>query len=65
MDRVKMVQHILDCIEKMKKKHPNNVDVKETIECPICQKQLTMVSNSYNGHIWGKCETKNCLSWMM
>ena len=35
---------------------------KET--CPCCGKGLSMSISSYNGHVWGKCETGGCVSWM-
>lgn len=33
------------------------------IECPKCGGKLHYTRAS-NGHVWGKCETENCLSWM-
>jgi transposase-like protein len=33
------------------------------IECPACKSELSY-SVAKNGHIWGKCKTKNCLSWL-
>ncbi len=35
-----------------------------TIECPICKGKLHYTVASLNGHVHGKCETENCLSWM-
>ena len=35
------------------------------IICPECGKNLHYSVSSYNGHIWGKCETDKCLAWMM
>lgn len=35
-----------------------------TIECPKCNGQLNYTRASSNGHVWGKCKTDNCLSWM-
>ena len=35
------------------------------IECPKCKGKLGFTVSGYNGHIWGKCEKENCLSWMM
>ena len=37
---------------------------KETVECPVCKGFLTMSISSYNWHVWGHCQTKDCLSWM-
>lgn len=35
------------------------------INCPICKGQLGYSVASVNGHIWGKCKTDGCVSWMM
>jgi hypothetical protein len=35
------------------------------IECPKCKSNLHFSVAKSNGHIWGKCETEKCLSWMM
>jgi len=36
-----------------------------SIECPKCQKRLGFSVAKTNGHVWGRCETKGCLAWMM
>lgn len=36
----------------------------EIIECPICKGRLHLSQSSYNGHVHGCCETKDCVSWM-
>lgn len=36
----------------------------ETIECPVCKGRLHLSQSSYNGHVHGHCETKDCLNWM-
>lgn len=33
-------------------------------ECPVCKGKLHFSVASINGHLWGRCETKNCVSWM-
>lgn len=33
-------------------------------ECPVCKGRLHMSHAAYNGHVHGRCETENCLSWM-
>jgi hypothetical protein len=45
------------------KKKPKKPIV-DTIKCPKCNGILHFSKSSYNGHIWGKCETEDCLSWM-
>ena len=34
------------------------------MECPKCGDKLHFSVASLNGHVWGKCTTKGCLSWM-
>jgi len=36
----------------------------EVIECPVCKGKLHLSQSSYNWHVHGHCETKDCLSWM-
>ena len=47
---------------RIKPKPPQ--DRREVVECPICKGKLHLFQSSYNGHVHGKCETKDCLSWM-
>lgn len=42
----------------------NRVAKQEVIECPECKGRLHLTQAAYNGHVWGKCETENCVSWM-
>lgn len=50
-------------IQKVKKEH-RGTDWKGIVVCPVCGGQLHMSHDAYNGHVWGHCETKDCLSWM-
>lgn len=34
------------------------------VPCPVCAGSLQWTRAESNGHIWGKCETDGCLSWM-
>jgi hypothetical protein len=34
------------------------------IECPKCKDELHFSVAKSNGHIWAKCKTPNCLSWI-
>jgi hypothetical protein len=36
----------------------------EIITCPVCQGRLHLSQSAYNGHVFGKCETPGCVSWM-
>lgn len=39
-------------------------DRNEVVECPICKGRLHLSQSAYNGHVHGKCETQDCVSWM-
>lgn len=39
-------------------------DRSEVVECPICKGRLHLSQSAYNGHVHGKCETADCVSWM-
>lgn len=36
---------------------------KGTKPCPVCGGTLHLTHSAYNGHVWGKCETENCVAW--
>ena len=40
------------------------VGKQEVIECPACHGRLHLSQAAYNGHVHGKCETEDCVSWM-
>lgn len=48
---------------KVKKEHEGK-DWKGVEPCPVCGGNLHLSHAAYNGHVWGKCETKDCLAWM-
>ncbi len=50
-------------LEKIQNKIKETGKRQGFIICPICNKRLFFDKHT-NGHIWGKCETINCLSWM-
>lgn len=35
-----------------------------TITCPACGGKLHLSHAAYNGHMHGRCETPDCVSWM-
>ena len=39
-------------------------DRNEVVECPVCKGKLHLSQAAYNGRVWGKCETPECVSWM-
>lgn len=43
----------------------NRVAKQEVIDCPTgCGGKLHLSQAAYNGHVWGKCTTEDCVSWM-
>lgn len=36
----------------------------EVVDCPACGGRLHLSISSYNGHVHGRCETADCVSWM-
>ena len=60
------INRIMMCmplIERIKKEHKGE-SWRGTEECPVCQGVLHLTHASCNGHVWGKCETKGCASWI-
>lgn len=45
----------------VKRKSP---DVQGVMDCPKCGAKLGYSRSAYNGHVWGRCSTAGCLSWM-
>lgn len=39
-------------------------DRRGTVECPVCKGKLHLSQSADNGHVHGKCETADCVSWM-
>ena len=67
---------MFEAISIINKKHKNepqhefpipgqNKGATGVIECPACKGELSYSISGYNGHVWGKCKTDKCLSWMM
>lgn len=43
----------------------NRVAKQEIIDCPTkCGGKLHLSQAAYNGHVWGRCTTTDCVSWM-
>lgn len=59
-ERAENFSKAISAIKKLKN-NPQHGD----IECPKCKKRLYFSIAKSNGHIWGKCESEKCLSWMM
>ena len=37
---------------------------REVIECPVCKGRLHLSIAACNGHVHGRCETNDCVSWI-
>jgi len=35
-----------------------------TLDCPVCGKKLHVRHHGMNNHVWCKCETEDCVSWL-
>ena len=56
---------ILEAIGKIRAKFDIDNQDKGTNNCPLCDKILYYTIARSNMHIWGKCGTDGCLSWVM
>jgi hypothetical protein len=60
-----MKRHMLvfPIIAEIKKAHKRK-NWRGDVTCPVCNRKLHISHAASNGHVWGKCETDGCLSWM-
>lgn len=58
-----MFETVQPVIDKIKIDHRNK-NWEGIVECPICKGTLHITHVAINGHTCGKCETKECISWM-
>jgi hypothetical protein len=61
--RVNRFMTSIPLISRIKKERKGS-NWKGIEKCPVCEGKLHMTHSSYNGHVWGKCETENCLNWL-
>lgn len=54
---------VLAAIAPWRKKYKNE-GFQEVIECPACKGRLHLSIAACNGHVWGRCETPDCVKWM-
>lgn len=56
---------ILPMIAAMKEEFTGRQGVKR-FDCPKCgaARNLVLTHSEINGHVWGRCSTKDCLVWM-
>lgn len=50
-------------IDPIRKAHKGK-DWSGVIECQCCKGKLHVRHAGYNGHVWAKCETDNCVAWI-
>lgn len=63
-DRMNKVHPVIAKFKK-ENKFPGGWTANKTkVACPCCGKTLAMTISGYNGHVWGRCETEGCVSWM-
>ena len=62
-EMTKRFEAVFPLVKQVKEEH-KGTDWKGVMECPVCKKRLVMLHSGYNGHVWGQCETRGCLSWM-
>ena len=60
---LKRMELTFPLIEKVKRENKGK-DATGIVECPVCKGRLCWSHAAYNGHVWGRCETKDCLAWM-
>lgn len=62
---LRMMDVVMPVVAKWRTWSRNNpVGKQEVIECPECKGRLHLSQSSYNGHVRGQCETKDCVAWI-
>lgn len=61
--RTKKVFAVLAGIAAWRKQHKGKSHA-EVVECPACKGRLHLRIAAVNGHVWGRCETADCVSWV-
>lgn len=49
-------------ISAWRKKEPRGKA--EVVECPVCKGRLHLSQAAYNGHVWAKCATADCINFV-
>ena len=58
------IDNTLTAMELCRNDADGRSGVSGTIKCPACGSKLNYSVSSFNGHLWGTCETAECLRWM-
>ena len=61
--RIEQIKLVNPLVSEIKAEH-GLTDAKGTKQCPVCDGTLHYTVSSVNGHVWGCCETEDCLRWM-
>lgn len=60
---IKKFELTLPLIAEVKKQHKGKAWA-GLVKCPVCDGKLHLSHAAINGHVWGRCETEDCLAWM-
>jgi hypothetical protein len=61
--RIDRLRTVMVGIAEWRAKHKGKSRA-DVVECPACKGRLHLSIAAYNGHVHGKCETDDCVSWM-
>lgn len=53
---------VMPLVSEWRKKPP--IGKTEVVRCPVCGGQLQLQQSAFNGHVWGRCSTADCVNWM-
>jgi len=56
-------EKIFPVIEKIKTDNKGK-NIKGSVICPICGEKLHWIHHATNGHVYGRCDTEDCVHWM-
>lgn len=58
-------ERIAKCLKAIKEKHGKSRGLADSMPCPTgCGGTLGYSIAGSNGHVWGRCSTQGCASWM-
>ena len=63
-ERERSMQVTLEGMRRCSKDANGRRGIVGSVECPKCNGTLRYSVASLNGHLWGRCDTAGCLSWM-
>ncbi len=61
----KIYVHALEALATIQAKHPEKEDAQGEIDCPACRDgKIKYTVSGYNGHVWAKCTTPDCIRFI-